>query len=143
MHDVTGELVQLLEPDVSKQRLDSTHIESNIAKFGRMKLIVSAIPETAVKSDSAALEIVIDDLKERGLLPDRLLAGTAYGSDDNDILCRSENISLVSPTSGKCPADHVDPDAITVSDFRIEDGEAMDEHGRTIIVPTCVECPAG
>jgi|GEM_PF-6603966 len=204
MHDVTGELVQLLELDVSKQRLDSTHVESNMAKFGRMKLmatairrqcdvvdekvvvkkhtggdivcnpsdpdatfdghkgsgyqvqlsetcspdnnvqlIVNAIPETAVKSDSAALEIVIDDLKERGLLPDRLLADTAYGSDDNDILCRSENISLVSPTSGKCPAEHVDPDAITVSDFRNEDGEAKDEYGRTIIVPTCVECPAG
>jgi hypothetical protein len=64
-------------------------------------------------------------------------------SPDNDMLCRSENISLVSPTSGKCPVDHVDPDAITVSDFRIEDGEAKDEYGRTIIVPTCVECPAG
>ncbi|MEJ7595487.1 MAG: hypothetical protein WKF77_28560, partial [Planctomycetaceae bacterium] len=96
-----------------------------------------------MKSDSAALEIVIDDLKERGLLPDRLLADTAYGSDDNDMLCRIENISLVSPASGKCPADQVDPDAITVSDFRIEDGEAKDEYGRTIIVPTCVECPAG
>ena len=108
-----------------------------------VQLSVSAIPETAVKSDSAALEIVIDDLKEHGLLPDRLLADTAYSSDDNDMLCRSENISLVSPTSGKCPADHVDPDAITVSDFRIDDGEAEDEYGRTIIVPTCVECPAG
>jgi len=285
MHDVTGELVQLLELDVSKQRLDSTHIESNMAKFGRMKLmatairrflvqlkrhdegsykalrkavreryevsdsavfgwktlddegvnqlrqsiaedlaylveryrrnkehnsrstyqmlvrvfeqqcdvidekvvvkkntggniicnpsdpdatfdghkgsgyqvqlsetcspdnpvqlILSAIPETAVKSDSAALEIVIDDLKARGLLPDRLLADTAYGSDDNDILCRTEGISLVSPTPGKCPMEHIDPDAITVSDFRIEDGETKDDYGRTIIVPTCVECPAG
>ena len=47
-----------------------------------------------MKSDPAALEIVVDDLKERGLLPDRLLADTAYGSNDNDILCRSENISL-------------------------------------------------
>jgi hypothetical protein len=28
MHDVTAELAQLLELDVSKQRLDSTHIES-------------------------------------------------------------------------------------------------------------------
>ena len=36
-----------------------------------------------------------------------------------------------------------DPDAITVSDFRIEDGEAKDDYDRTIIVPTCVECPAG
>ena len=36
-----------------------------------------------------------------------------------------------------------DPDGITVSDFRIEDGEAKDDYDRTIIVPTCVECPAG
>ena len=43
MHDVTGELVQLLELDVSKQRLDSTHIEFNMAKFGRMKLMATAI----------------------------------------------------------------------------------------------------
>ena len=35
MSTVTGELVKLLELDVSKQRLDSTHIESNMAKFGR------------------------------------------------------------------------------------------------------------
>lgn len=285
MHDVTGELVQLLDLDVSKQRLDSTHIESNMAKFGRMKLmatairrflvqvkrhdegsynalrkavreryeasdsavfgwktlddegvnqlrqsiaedlaylveryrrnkdhnsrstylmlvkvfeqqcdvvdekvvikkqtggdivcnpsdadatfdghkgsgyqvqlsetcspdndvqlIVSAIPETAVKSDSAALPAVIDDLKQHGLLPNHMLADTAYGSDDNDMLCRSEDILLVSPASGKCPAEHIDPKAITVSDFRIEDGEAKDKYGRTIIVPTCVECPSG
>lgn len=43
MHDVTGELVQLLELDVSKQRLDSTHVESNMAKFGRMRLMATAI----------------------------------------------------------------------------------------------------
>ena len=60
-----------------------------------VQLIVSAIPETAVNSDAAALEIVIDDLKERGLLPDQMLADTAYGSDDNDLLCRIEEISLV------------------------------------------------
>lgn len=58
-------------------------------------------------------------------------------------LCCSEEISLVSPTSGKCPAEHIDPGAITVSDFRIEDGEAKDDYGRTIIVPTRVERPGG
>ena len=50
-----------------------------------------------------------------------MLADTAYGSDDNELLCRSENIVLVSPTSGKCPTEHTDPAAITVADFRIED----------------------
>ena len=43
MLDVTGELVERLELDVSKQRLDSTHIESNMAKFGRIKLMATAI----------------------------------------------------------------------------------------------------
>ncbi|TWT56003.1 transposase [Allorhodopirellula solitaria] len=43
MNDVTAELVKLLELDVSKQRLDSTHIESNMAKFGRIRLMVTAI----------------------------------------------------------------------------------------------------
>ena len=43
MQDVTDELARLLELDVSKQRLDSTHIESNMAKFGRMKLMATAI----------------------------------------------------------------------------------------------------
>jgi|GEM_PF-4761164 len=46
-------------------------------------------------------------------------------------------------TGGDIVCNPSDPDAITVSDFRIEDGEAKDDYGRTIIVPTCVECPAG
>ena len=43
MVDVTTELVNLLHLDVSKQRLDSTHIHSNMAKFGRIKLMATAI----------------------------------------------------------------------------------------------------
>ena len=43
MHEVTAKLVEMLELDVSKQRLDSTHIESNMAKFGRIKLMVTTI----------------------------------------------------------------------------------------------------
>lgn len=43
MHEVTARLVEMLELDVSKQRLDSTHIESNMAKFGRIKLMATTI----------------------------------------------------------------------------------------------------
>lgn len=42
MLDVTAELVKLLDLDVSKQRLDSTHVHSNMAKFGRIKLMATA-----------------------------------------------------------------------------------------------------
>ena len=41
MQDVTEELVKRLELDVSQQRLDSTHIESNMAKFGRIRLMAT------------------------------------------------------------------------------------------------------
>ena len=40
---MTAELVKLLDLDVSKQRLDSTHIESNMAKFGRIRLMATAV----------------------------------------------------------------------------------------------------
>lgn len=43
MTEVTCELVKQLDLDVSKQRLDSTHIESNMAKFGRTRLLGVAI----------------------------------------------------------------------------------------------------
>ncbi len=38
LHDVTAELMTLLELDVSEQRLDSTHLESNRAKFCRIRV---------------------------------------------------------------------------------------------------------
>lgn len=41
--DVTAALVEKLELDVSRQRLDSTHLLSNMATFGRTKLMAVAI----------------------------------------------------------------------------------------------------
>lgn len=39
MHAVTGRLVELLELDISRQRLDSTHVFSAMASFGRTRLL--------------------------------------------------------------------------------------------------------
>jgi hypothetical protein len=39
MHEVTGRLVELLELDITRQRLDSTHVFSNMASFGRTRLL--------------------------------------------------------------------------------------------------------
>ena len=285
MHDVTAELVKLLDVDVSKQRLDSTHIESNMAKFGRIRLmataarrflvqvkrhdeqvygqiregvrqryeatpqaifgwkkldddgvnelrqsvaedlaylvetfrhdifpaaraayqmmvkvfeqqcevvgervavrkhpggeivcnpsdpeatwdghkgsgyqvqlsetcgadnevqlIVSAIPETACQTDSAALAVVIEDLKASGFEPTELLADTAYGGDENHSRCLDEGIDLVTPTPGKCPAKQVDLEHLTVADFKVEPGVKIGPWGREIPDPKCVACPAG
>src|SRR3954470_4998162 len=41
--DVTTRLIQALDLDVSRQRLDSTHVFSHMAPFGRTKLMAVAI----------------------------------------------------------------------------------------------------
>lgn len=43
MHDVTDRLIDLLELDIAKQRLDSTHVFSNMASFGRTRLMAVTI----------------------------------------------------------------------------------------------------
>jgi len=43
MQAVTDRLVNLLETDISKQRLDSTHVFSNMASFGRTRLMAVTI----------------------------------------------------------------------------------------------------
>jgi hypothetical protein len=42
-HDVTARLTEKLELDISRQRLDSTHVLSHMASFGRTKLMAVAI----------------------------------------------------------------------------------------------------
>jgi hypothetical protein len=39
MHDVTLRLVEILEQDIAKQRLDSTHVFSDMATFGRTRMM--------------------------------------------------------------------------------------------------------
>jgi hypothetical protein len=43
MQDVTDRLIDLLELDIAKQRLDSTHVFSNMASFGRTRLMAVTI----------------------------------------------------------------------------------------------------
>ena len=43
MQDVTDRLIGLLELDIRKQRLDSTHVFSNMASFGRTRLMAVTI----------------------------------------------------------------------------------------------------
>ncbi|MBA3585458.1 MAG: hypothetical protein H0W36_13220, partial [Gemmatimonadetes bacterium] len=42
-NDVTTRLIETLDLDVSRQRLDSTHVFSHMATFGRTKLLAVAI----------------------------------------------------------------------------------------------------
>jgi len=108
-----------------------------------VQLILSALPETACQSDAASLADVLDDLKEQDFLPSQMLADTAYGGDDNHCLCGKEGIDLISPTSGKCPEDHIDPNVLTAADFQVEAGERIGAWGLVEPNPRCIACPAG
>jgi hypothetical protein len=68
MHTVTAELVKLLELDVSTQRLDSTHIESNMAKFGRIRLMATAVRRFLVqlkRHDEQAYGQIRESVRQR------------------------------------------------------------------------------
>ena len=68
MEEVTTRLVQLLELDVGKQRLDSTHVFSNMATFGRTRLMAVTIKRflTQVKRHQPAdYEALPAELRQR------------------------------------------------------------------------------
>jgi len=68
MDDVTKALVDLLELDVARQRLDSTHVFSNMASFGRTRLMGVAIKRflTQVQRHEAeAFHALPDELRQR------------------------------------------------------------------------------
>jgi hypothetical protein len=75
---VTTKLIEALDLDVSRQRLDSTHVFSHMATFGRTKLMAVAIKRflTQLKRhDHTADAALPDDLRQRYTpAPSRLFA---------------------------------------------------------------------
>jgi len=82
--DVTQALVEALEKDVSQQRLDSTHVFSNMARFGRTQLmgvVVKRFLTQVHRHDVPAYEALPEELRERYTpAADRL-----FGDTGNDI----------------------------------------------------------
>jgi len=67
-HDVTTTLAQLLEIKVDKQRLDSTHIFSDMANFGRTRLMGVAIKRfltQVLRHDPSTYEALPEALRQR------------------------------------------------------------------------------
>lgn len=68
MDKVTGRLIEILDLDISKQRLDSTHVFSNMATFSRTRLMGVTIKRllTQIKRhDSAAYDALPLELRDR------------------------------------------------------------------------------
>ena len=94
-----------------------------------VQLITSAIAQTAVESDSNAVEGVLEDLKSNDLVPDEMVVDTGYAGDENVQLADEQGVDLVGPVPG-CSSDDDEP--LTIDDFNI------DEETEKVIC-----CPAG
>lgn len=95
-----------------------------------VQLITGAIPQTACELDEAALVLMLDQLEKADLLPEELLADTAYTGDENVQSAQARAVELIGPVPGRAPESL--PDALTADDF------AFDE--RTGVISAC---PAG
>lgn len=95
-----------------------------------VQLITGAMPQTACESDEAALVSMLDQLEKAGLLPEELLADTAYTGDENVQAAEKRGVELIGPVPGRAP--EILPDALTVDDFAIDE--------RTGVITAC---PAG
>jgi hypothetical protein len=97
-----------------------------------VQLITSALPQTAVESDSEALEPVLDDLKESSLLPEQMLVDTSYCSDENVEKAANEyDVELVGPVPSGTVAEEK-AYSLNIDDF------VIDEKTEEVIC-----CPAG
>ena len=100
-----------------------------------VQLITCGLPQTAVESDTAALPVVLDELERQELLPESMLADTAYGSDENVCNAAELGVELVAPTKEyeekRSDSEGAD-DSLTLDDF------VVDEETEEV-----VSCPAG
>ncbi len=69
-----------------------------------------------LRHDRAAYDALPEGMRERGYEPERLLADTAYGSEDNVQACTADGIELISPVNRSKLA----PDTLNVGDFTID-----------------------
>ncbi len=95
---------------------------------GDPNLITSATVETAVVSDADAVEPTLDDLKQRGHLPDELLADSGYGSHHNVESAKENGVTLTAPVPG---GKAFDPDEVGYDQFDVNEDHEV------------VACPAG
>lgn len=78
-------------------------LSETCSEKNEVQLITCAIPEKAHEQDSDALSKVMENLEEKNLLPEELVADTHYGSDDNVEHCARKGVDLISPVAGPPP----------------------------------------
>jgi hypothetical protein len=95
------------DPDATYSGHKGVGYQAQIAETcsgaNEVQLITYALPETACEPDPAAVAPTMDKLEKENLLPDKMLADTHYGSDENVLDCKNRGVELISPASGNPP----------------------------------------
>ena len=91
-----------------------------------LRIITHVEVQPAHESDARALKPYLEDVQERGMKPQEVLADSLYGSDSNHELAREKGVELVSPCMGSAGKSDR-----TLADFEFH------EDGRV------VRCPGG
>ena len=68
-----------------------------------VQLVTSVLPQTAVESDANSLLPVLNDLEKKNILPEKILADTLYGGDENVVNAQKMGVDVVSPVPGSPP----------------------------------------
>lgn len=79
-------------------------------------LITHVHVEPAHNSDANALIPAIESTKKRGLAPEKLLADSLYGSDDNSQRAAEQGVDLTAPTMGS-----PQKEGISLADFELSE----------------------
>jgi hypothetical protein len=93
MEDITSALIEKLDLSIAKQRLDSTHIESNMAQFGRTRMMGVTIKRflTQLKRhDREAYDALPEDLRTRYQSSGYLLFGDVKKDAESRRLLREQ-----------------------------------------------------
>jgi hypothetical protein len=93
-HKGQGYQVQLSETYTKKNSDDEDDSD-------QLNLITYVKVESADKHDSNALMPAIDEMEERGVKPEEMLADAAYGGDDNVRAAEDKGVRVVSPVIGR------------------------------------------
>ena len=85
-----------------------------------LSLITHVAVESADKHDCGALIPALERTQKLGLAPEKILADTAYGSDDNHQKAQEQGVGLIAPVPGKEPGGE-----LSLADFSFSEHEKV------------------
>ena len=141
------------DPDASYDGLKGQGYKLQISETcgeGEGQLIVGALAQTASAHDANALKPMLEQLQEWELLPESMMADTAYGSDDNVRAAEALGVELASPVAGPKGDGNASaesdakpgPEPLSIDDFAVDERTGKVEACPAGRIPLRVICGA-